>query len=40
VVILASLKVTKSQKQFFLKLHCPKNKRNIRQNSGPANSLY
>ena len=27
------LKVNKSQKQFFLKLHCPKNERNIRQNS-------
>ena len=28
-----SLKVYKSQKHFFLKLHCPKNERNIRQNS-------
>ena len=27
------LKVSKSQKQFFLKLHCPKNEQNIRQNS-------
>ena len=27
------LKVSKSQKHFFLKFHCPKNKRNIRQNS-------
>ena len=27
------LKVSKSQKQFFLKLHCQKNERNIRQNS-------
>jgi hypothetical protein len=27
------LKVSKSQRQFFLKLHCPKNERNIRQNS-------
>ena len=27
------LKVSKSQKHFFLKLHCPKNKQNIRQNS-------
>ena len=27
------LKVSKSQKHFFLKLHCPKNERNIRQNS-------
>ena len=25
------LKVSKSQKQFFLKHHCPKNERNIRQ---------
>ena len=32
----ASLKVSKSQKQFFLKLHCPKNKRNIWQNSALA----
>ena len=28
-----NLKVRKSQKQFFLKLHCPKNERNVRQNS-------
>jgi hypothetical protein len=28
-----NLKVSKSQKHFFLKLHCPKNERNIRQNS-------
>ena len=28
-----SLKVSKSQKQFLLKLYCPKNERNIRQNS-------
>ena len=27
------LKVSKSQKLFFLKLHCPKKERNIRQNS-------
>ena len=27
------IKVSKSQKQFFLKLHCPKNEQNIRQNS-------
>jgi hypothetical protein len=27
------VKVSKSQKQFFFKLHCPKNKRNVRQNS-------
>ena len=27
------LKVSKSQKQFFLKFHCPKNEGNIRQNS-------
>ena len=27
------LKVSKSQKHFFSKLHCPKNERNIRQNS-------
>ena len=27
------LKVSKSQKYFFLKLHCPKNERNIWQNS-------
>ena len=27
------LKVSKSQKHFFLKLHCPKNKQNIGQNS-------
>ena len=26
------VKVSKSQKHFFLKLHCPKNERNIRQN--------
>ena len=25
--------VSKSQKQLFLKLHCPKTERNIRQNS-------
>ena len=29
----SSLKVSKYQKHFFLKLHCPKNERNIRQNS-------
>ena len=28
-----SLKVSKSQMHFFLKLHCPKNERNIWQNS-------
>ena len=27
------IKVSKSQKQFLLKLHCPNNERNIRQNS-------
>ena len=27
------LKVNKSQKDFLLKFHCPKNERNIRQNS-------
>ena len=27
------LKVSKSQKHFFLKLQCPKNEQNIRQNS-------
>jgi hypothetical protein len=27
------LKVSKSQKHFFLKLHCPKTEQNIRQNS-------
>ena len=27
------LKVSKSQKHFFLKIHCPKNERNIWQNS-------
>ena len=27
------VKVSKSQKKFFLKLHCPKNERNITQNS-------
>ena len=27
------LKVSKFLRQFFLKLHCPKNERNIRQNS-------
>ena len=27
------LKISKSQKHFFLKLHCPKNKRDIWQNS-------
>ena len=27
------VKVSKSQKHFFLRLHCPKNERNIRQNS-------
>ena len=31
--ISAILKVSKSQKKFFLKPHCPKNERNIRQNS-------
>ena len=31
--LLLDLKVNKSQKQFLLKLHCPKNERNIRQNS-------
>ena len=30
------LKVSKSQKHFFLKFHCPKNKRNIWQNSALA----
>jgi hypothetical protein len=30
------LKVSKSQKHFFLKLHCPKNQRNIWQNSDLA----
>ena len=30
---LLTLKVSKSQNQFFLKLHCPKNERNIWQNS-------
>ena len=30
---LPSLKVSKFQKHFFLKLHCPKNEQNIRQNS-------
>ena len=30
---LSVLKVSKSQKHFFLKLHCPKHERNIRQNS-------
>ena len=28
-----SIKVSKYQKQFFLKLHCPKDERNVRQNS-------
>ena len=32
----APLKVSKSQKHFFLKLHCPKNELNIRQNSALA----
>ena len=32
-VFLSAVKVSKSQKHFFLKFHCPKNKRNIRQNS-------
>ena len=31
------LKVIKPQKQSFLKLHCPENKQNIRQNSAPRN---
>ena len=30
------LKVSKSQKHFFLKLHCPKNRQNIRQKSALA----
>ena len=30
---LEPVKVSKSQKQFFLKLHCPKNERNLKQNS-------
>ena len=30
------LKFSKSQKYFFLKLHCPKNERNFRQNSALA----
>ena len=30
------LKVSKSQKHFFLKLHCPKNEQNICQNSALA----
>ena len=33
---LALLKVSKSQKYFFLKLHCPKNEQNIRQDSAIA----
>ena len=32
-VLLQLVKVSKSQKHFFLKLYCPKNERNIRQNS-------
>ena len=34
--ILSSLKVSKSQKHYFLTPHCPKNKRNIWQNSALA----
>ena len=34
------IKVSKSQKHFFLKLHCPKNERNIRQNSVLALSSF
>ena len=30
---LSYVKVSKSQKHFFLKFHCPKNEQNIRQNS-------
>ena len=32
-ISLPFLKVSKSQNIFFLKLHCPKNEQNIRQNS-------
>ena len=32
-IFLAYLKVSKYQNQFFLKLYCPKNKQNIRQDS-------
>ena len=32
----SQVKVSKYQKQFFLKLHCPQNERNIRQNSALA----
>ena len=32
------IKVCKSQKHFFLKFHCPKNKRNIWQNSALAHT--
>ena len=34
------VKVSKSQTHFFLKLHCPKNKRNIWQNSALAFEIY
>jgi len=34
------LKVSKFQKHFFLKLHCPKNERNLRQNSALLQSLW
>ena len=34
------LKVSKSQKHFFLKLHCPKNERNIRQNSAQESKKW
>ena len=33
------LKVSKSQKQFFLKLHCPQNIQNIWQSSAPAHKI-
>ena len=32
-MLISALKVSKSQKHFFSKLHCPKNEWNIRQNS-------
>ena len=33
ILFWTGLKVSKSQKHFFLKLHCPQNERNIWQNS-------
>ena len=37
--IQGNLKVSQSQKHFFLKLHCPKKERNFRQNSDLESSI-